>query len=157
MGFMLVPWGAAAGDVRAVYGKPLMEQEAEDRTVLIYKEGLAGVPVFSVFYLDKKAGLVKGVSTIPYGTRPDCEKAMHQSIERIQRIYPALQPVEARKHEGAAVPFCEAAEAGNASWSVTWTDPLSRNSVEVLLEPGDRNVVITYLSGAFPGDSTASN
>lgn len=156
MGFLLVPWGAPASDVAAAYGKPFIERLTPDSSsVMIYKDAALGKPVLSLFYLDRAGGLVRGVSSIPYGPGSECETIMRQSEESILRIYPSLQPVEERARQDTTLAFCDAAAAGKANWTVSWVDPASGNSVQVALVPGERRVEITYQSGAFhPSPST---
>jgi hypothetical protein len=157
MGFLLVPWGADTASVMAAYGPPLMARATEDTgTVLIYKDAALGKPILSLFYLDKTKGLVRGVSSIPYtpaGT--DCESVVRKSKESIIRIYPSLTPVEVRKQDDPAAPFCAAATAGKAEWSITWTDPASQNFIRIELQPLENRVEITYQSGSYQPQSAA--
>ena len=147
MGFSLVPWGATSADIERAYGKPLMERVAGDTgTVLIYRDASS---IFSLFYLDKTRGLVKGVSSIPYGPGSGCETVFSKSKESISRIYSTLHPVENRKQDDTTVPFCDAAAAGKASWSVNWTDPASKNSVRIELAADAGVVEVTYQSGEY--------
>ena len=150
MGFLLVPWGADTSSIKAAYGRPLMARVNEDSgLVLIYKDAALGKPILSLFYLDKSKGLVRGVSSIPYGGGSDCEAVFQKSKESILRIYPRLTPVENRKLEDSTSTFCAAAAAGKASWDLSLTDPASKNSVEVTLVPEENRVDVIYQSANF--------
>src|SRR3990172_5990598 len=108
MGFLLVPWGASAGDVTAAYGQPLVERLTPDSSsVMIYKDAALGKPVLSLFYLDKSGGLVRGVSSIPYGPGPECETIIRKSKESLLRTYPSLKPAEERIRQDTTVAFCD--------------------------------------------------
>jgi hypothetical protein len=158
MGFLLVPWGSDTTSIKAAYGRPLIARVTEDSgLVLIYRDAALGTPLLSLFYLDKNKGLVKGVSSIPYGAGSDCETVFRKSKESILRIYPTLTPVEDRKVQDTTTTFCAAAAAGKASWTVTWTDPTSHNSVQVALEPEENRVEVTYQSGNYQPPSADKN
>jgi hypothetical protein len=150
MGFMLVPWGSDTTAIKIAYGSPMLARASGDSgVVLIYKDAALGKSIFSLFYLDNKKGLVRGVSSIPYGGGTDCETVMKKSRDSILRIYSALTPVEERTQEDPAAPFCEAAAAGKATWKIRWTDPASHNFVSVSLEPEQTRVEIVYQSGSY--------
>ena len=150
MGFMLVSWGSDTTAIKAAYGPPMLARASGDSgLVLIYKNAALGKSIFSLFYLDSKKGLVRGVSSIPYASGADCETVMKRAKDSIVRIYSALTPVEERTQEDPAAPFCEAAAAGKASWKTSWVDPVSHNSVVVSLEPEQTRVEIVYQSGSY--------
>jgi hypothetical protein len=148
--FFGVPWGATGDQIATAFGPPYMDQLAPDSVrVIIYKEEVQSVPVFRLFYLDPKLGLVKGVHTIPYGPGSDCEVVFGRLKERMQQMYPALKPSESRRHGDPKASFCESAASGDASWRVRWDDPVSKNSVEMMIEPEGGHVDIVYQSSAF--------
>lgn len=150
MGFQLVPWGSDTTSIYAAYGKPMLARASGDSgMVLIYREAGIGKSIFSLFYLDKEQGLVRGVSSVPYGEGNDCEAVMTRARESNLRIYSALTPVEERVQDDPSAPFCEAAAAGKAHWKITWQDPSSHNSITIELEPEQARVEIVYLSDAY--------
>ncbi len=130
-GFLKTPWGASSKEIAAQYGVALMDRPAGDTgQVLIYRDQVAGRPVLALFYVDRNKGLVRGVYTVPYGIGSDCEAVFNTFKTLLLQLYPSLKPVENRKHQDQALPFCDAATVGKASWAVDWVDPGSGNSAE---------------------------
>ncbi|MBI4419725.1 MAG: hypothetical protein HY560_02795 [Gemmatimonadetes bacterium] len=148
-GFLNIRWGATAKDITSAFGVPLMDRATGDTgQVLIYKDQVQDRPVVALFYLHPFKGLVKGLYNVPYGPGKDCETTLQQFKSLVQWTYLSLPPVEERKHEDPSVPFCDAAAAGKASWSISWSEPESGNSVRITLEPDEQRVYVTYRSGA---------
>ncbi len=147
IGFLSVPWGSKATDVTAAYRAPLMDQTTPDSGhVMIYKDQVLGRSVLALFYVDKAKGLVKGVYSVPYDSAgADCEAVFDKFKTFVQRVFPAIRPVEERKNDTPALPFCAAADSGKASRSAVWTDT-NGNSVQITLEPEVDHVDVEFQS-----------
>jgi hypothetical protein len=142
-----LPWGSTAKDVEAVSGSYVMSRAAGDTgRVLIFRNPVAGTPVTTLFYVDRIRGLTKGTFSVPYGDGAECEVVFETFKAFVQRLYPALKPVEKKTHGDRSLPFCSAANLDKAAWSVDWADAAG-NKARVVLEPGDRRITTTFTAG----------
>jgi hypothetical protein len=150
-GFLRIHWGGSAQDVINAFGSPMVDKTNEGgNRVLVYKDRVVNRPALALFYVDQQKGLMKGIYSVSYGPGNDCEALFHNLTTLVERTFGGgLRPLELRTQSDEKVPFCDAAARGKASWSVTWTEAGSGNSVRVNLEPEGKLVDLIFQSGSF--------